>query len=814
MQPHPNSAQRRRQAAQTPADPAIIARQVFAEARPYDSYPSCAAPRSSETLPLPGQAFTGCVGSIAPIQHFLYAIDALGCPIPPTTPRTSSSSPSHCLFHSVRHETAFPSQLGPKTPSPAVQLRTRRLLQNASARENSQQNTAPKNPRRSIRDSQRTTSQGNEARSYSHCLEACNAQPPGNLGSPCSFSPPTRSVKSQAHTHLTRNPAPTSRAQESQSDSASTNDREYLWLEHGQKDPTVRSLQARSPEDCDRRDAMRQKGGSCAPCRRSKKQCDDHDYCQSCIHRKLLSEAALMESNTYIPGFEDVSLHDLDPSTLLNNRTPAEVGPATMTVAQEQAANHVHDWFKWVSRNIDPKPFDDALFEREVSLGITSGPNGKTETYFNLAYLDICNQLEVTPYPPDDKILVAAFLQHSSAQMPDTPRHDAPRSQCASRLSSAVSHTFTFLKSFADANLYACINNIGAARATVPIVYANLYRLLLSKSDDFCSFVLRALKHDFLYCARASRDNLLEDALRGLAQYYNVLTGLANLELQSSSEVAALFSKLEQRAKVLLENGGIRRLFLRIHTKLRRLDSTHARGGVPQPEFEKLLGDYVSDVPPIKSLSIALRVNSVNGDIAPVPTEAFRDTDPYHHNIHIKVRDLLKRSEETVMDPKQLYIDGIVENFDVLGHTLPGQPDISASWSADLQELLSDRNPSAADTPCDSMDPEHGSLRPSQQDTDTLSVESESTIQDHIQFDHPHLTEEMFGGDQGDQEDHDWQEVRSRKRRQRSDDSSNSQQFFGRGEGKHIKLEAGRESPPPYQHNYFDVLTGEPATLG
>ncbi|ERF74226.1 hypothetical protein EPUS_03416 [Endocarpon pusillum Z07020] len=811
MQPHPNPAQRRRRAAQTPADPTIIARQIFAEARPYNAYPSCAAPLSSETLPLPGEAFTGCVGSIAPIQHFPYSIDALGRPIPPTTPRISSSSPNHSLFHYVRHENVPPSQLGPINPSPAVQLRTRRLLQNASTRENSQQDTGPKNPMSSIRDPQRTTSQGNEARSYSHCLEACNAQPPGNLGSPCSFSPPTRSAKSQAHTRLARNPAPTSRGPESQSDSASTNDREYLWLEHGQKDPTVRSLQARSPEDCNRRDAMRQKGGSCAPCRRSKKQCDDHDYCQSCIRKKFLSEAkmlALMESNTYIPGFEDVSLRDLDPSTLLNNRSPAEVARAAMTAAQVQAINHVNDWFKWVSRNIDPKPFYDAMFQGEVSLGITSGPDGKTESCFNLEYVHISNHFEIATYPLDDKILEAAFLQHSSAQMPDTPRHDAPRSQCASRLSSAVSHTFAFLKSFADANLYAHINHIAAARATVSIVYANLYRLLLSKSDAFCSFVSRAFQHDFQYCARASRDNLLEDALRGLAQYYSVLTALAKLELQSSSEVAALFSKLEQRAKGLLEKGGIRRLFLDIYTKLR--DSTHARGGVPQPEFEELLRDYVSDVPPIKSLSIALRVNSGNGDIAPVPTEAFRDTDPYNHNIHIKVRDLLKRSEESVMDPKQLYIDGIVENFDFLGHTLPDEPDISASWLGDLQELLSNRNPSVADTPSESMDPEHGSLRPSQ-DNDTLSVKSESTIQDHIQFDHPHLTDALVGGDQ---EDHDWQQVQSRKRRQRSDDSQNSQQSSGRGERKHIKLEAGRESPPPYQHNYFDVLTGEPATLG
>lgn len=560
---------------------------------------------------------------------------------------------------------------------------------------------------------------------------------------------------------------------------------------------------------------MRQKGGSCAPCRRSKKQCDDHDYCQSCIHKKILSEAeilALVESNTYVPGFEDVSLRDLDPSTLFDNRSLAEVGPATMTGAQEQAIIHVNKWFKWVSRNIDPKPFHDGVFQREVSLGITSGPNGKTETCFNLEYVDISNHFAMTTYPLDDKILVAAFLQHSSAQMPDTPRHGgAPRSRCASRLSSAVAQTFAFLKSFADANVYARINNIAAARATVSIIYTNLYRLLLSKSDDFGSFLLRALEHDFQYCARASRDNLLEDALRGLAQYYSVLTGLAELELQSSSEVAALFSNLEQRAKVLLENGGIKRLFLRIHTKLRRLDSTHAHDGAPQPEFEKLLRDYASDVPAIKSLSIALRVNSGNGDIAPVPTEAFRDTDPYNHNIHIKVRDLLKRSEESVMDPKQLYIDGIVENFDFLGHTLPEPPDISASWFGDLQELFADRKPSVADTPFGSMDSEHGSLCPSQQDTDTQTVKSESTIQDHIQFDHTPLTDALFGGDQ---EDHDWQEVQSRKRRQRSDDSQNSQQFFGRGERKHIRLETGRESSPPYQHNYFGVLTGEPATLG
>lgn len=111
---------------------------------------------------------------------------------------------------------------------------------------------------------------------------------------------------------------------------------------------------------------MRQKGGSCAPCRRSKEQCDDHDHCQSCIHKKISSEAdilASMESPTYI------SLRELDQSTLPNDKSPAEVCSDTMIGAREQTIHHVNDWFKMVSENIDRGPFFNEMFRREVSLG-------------------------------------------------------------------------------------------------------------------------------------------------------------------------------------------------------------------------------------------------------------------------------------------------------------------------------------------------------------------------------------------------------------------------------------------------------------
>ncbi len=532
------------------------------------------------------------------------------------------------------------------------------------------------------------------------------------------------------------------------------------------------------------------------------------------MDKKLPSEADILgsiESTTYIPGLEDISLRDLDPSTLPNNRSREEVGSATMIGAQEQTINHVNDWFKMVSENIDRGPFSNGTFQREVSLGITSASNGKTETSFKLEFVDISNYLEVTTYPLDDPSLVAAFTPHASAQLSDTSRHDASRSQRAHQLSLAVSQIFAFLKSFADANLYAHMNNIPAARATISIVYANLYRLLLAKSDDFCTFILQTLRHDFQYCTRTSPENLMEDALRGLAQYYSVLTGLANSELQSSPEVAALFVKLEQRAEGLLKLGGIPRLFLRIHMSLRSLGAGVARDRIPQPQFEELLHHYLRDMPPIKSLSITLGVNSGQGNIALVPTEVFRDTDPYNHGNPIKVRDLLKKSQDSALDPKQMYINGIVENFDFLGQTLPDPPDLSTTYSGDLQKLLFDRDHVVANTPSESLDPEHASLRPSQQDTDTQSIKSESTMQDQIQFEPTHFRDALFGVEQ---ENHGWKEVPSRKRRQRSDDSQNSQQFFGGGNRKHIKLEAGRESPPPYQSNFYDALSDEPTMLG
>ena len=343
------------------------------------------------------------------------------------------------------------------------------------------------------------------------------------------------------------------------------------------------------------------------------------------------------------------------------------------------------------------------------------------------------------------------------------------------------------------------------------MVYASLYRLLLAKSDDLCSFVLKSLQQDFQYCTRRARKDVIEDSLRGLAQYYRVLTGLANLELGSSSEAAALFSQLRDRARDVLRDGDVKRLFLRIYAKIQP-GPAQATDGVAHPVFKEFLSLYSAEVPEIKSLSIALRVNSGNNDLAPVSTEAIRETDPYHHYRPIKVRDLLKEIED-VVDPKQVFVDDFLDNFAGLGRTLLEEPGPADRCPSSFlgQEALYDTDYAVMQALSSNLDAQHGSLRPSQQDTETGSIKSELTLQNDNDVDHSQLVDPSF---KGKTVDPGWRDVprgKGCKRRARSGDSQKAQSASDHGNRKHIKLDSGRESPPPY--NYFGPLTHEPAAL-
>ena len=483
-----------------------------------------------------------------------------------------------------------------------------------------------------------------------------------------------------------------------------------------------------------------------------------------------------------------------------------------MWAAQNQATDHVDSWFKNVTSMIESEPFSVDL-DRRVSITIASGSPEIQKTYFNLGYLDICTHLEQKAYQLDERCLLEGFMGHASARKLPLADHGQWDSKCCAHLGWIVFNAFAFLRSFADAEMYAPIVSMSAARATVSVIYASQCRLLLSKSEELCLLVLKSLEKDFWYCTRRSRKALLKDSLHGLAQYHRVVTGLANMELRSSPEAAALFSDLRSRARAVLRNGELKKLFLQIHAKTLR-KSTGSNSETGQPTFKELLSSYAAEVPNIKALSIALRVSSQHNDLPPVSTEAMRDTDPRRHYRPIKVRSLLKRSDEISMDPKQLFVNDILDGFDHLGHALsqesgPPRSGPMSSMDPALSQLTSesatDRNPST------SLNPSHASLRPSQQDTDTGSVKSESTIRndvdiyrvDHVDAD---LNDKRVGND--------WSDVTRRKgckRRERSDDSQNSRRHSGQGARKHIRLNSGRESPPPY--NYFGPLTHEPTTL-
>jgi Fungal Zn(2)-Cys(6) binuclear cluster domain len=583
-------------------------------------------------------------------------------------------------------------------------------------------------------------------------------------------------------------------------------------LQHDQKDPTIRSLHARSPEDNDRIDKIKDKGGACGPCRRSKRRCDDLNHCQGCIRRGILSETgflASLEPTAYTAGLASISLYDLESPALLRNELLAEPDSSIVFAAQDQATKHVNSWFKNVTRSIDSKLFHAAEFERLVSLGISS--NGKRNTCFNLELLDIVAHLEHSAYQLEEEKLLAGFARHASARGPPEPKAGRPRAHCVRHLSWVVTNTFTFLKSFADAELFAAINSMSAARATVSIVYASLYRLLLAKSQDLCLFVQKSMQQDFQYCTRSGRKELIEESLRALTHYYRVVAGLAYLDVTSSPEVAALFTGLQGRARNLLENGGVRRLILEIHAKARpgRAQSSHESS---PSVFSDILSSWSPEVQEIKPLSISLRVNSGNHCIAPVSTEAIRDADPYRHYKAIKVRDLLKETQDSAIDPKQLFVNEIIGNFDFLSREfleLPGPSDSYPSFFMG-QDVLSDSDDILKHALSTSLDPEHASLGSSQQDTDLESVKSETTVQNDLTLAHTQATDPSSTTKSADQG---WSNVprgKGCKRRERSGDSQNSSRSSGRANRKHVKIESGRQSPVS---NYFGVLTAEPTVL-
>jgi hypothetical protein len=792
--------------------------QIFANAQPYDHFGLDAVLPSVYCPPLPDRPFTSCFGSIAPVEQIRSNIDALGLPIAPVKLHVPPSGTNQSSVPPARHDHSFTRQTGSVScNNNAVQLQTRRLLQSAMRSGTAQQNVSSKIQRKSAKNPGRSSLPGMEASLHDQSSKHCNGGALPKPSSSSSFNASTRPVKYGSRTCPTEDVAPSvPEVQVNHAESfASFNSCEYTWLEHWQRDPKMRSLPKRSEEDNNRIDAMSKKGGACGPCRRIKKRCDELDHCRGCVHRGILSEAKFLASLkpvSYTPDLEDISLHNLESLALSHNRSLASPDTATILGAQAQATNHVNAWFKNVTRMIDPKPFYNDMFEPLVSLDISSGFKKKLNTCFNLEYLDISSHLEVTAYQLDEESLLAGFVVHGGVQVPPTPRNGRLRSQCVNHLSGAVSNTFAFLRSFADAEIYASINNMSAARASISIVYASLYRLLLAKSDDLCFFILKSLRQDFHYCTRRSRKAIIKDSLRGVAQYHRVVAGLANLELMSSPEVAALFSDLKDHAKTLLRNGGIKSLFLRILAQTRPISAPPLHES-SDTTFQELISSYASDLPEIKSLSIALRVNSGNHRLRPMSTELIRDSDPYHHYRPIKVRDLLKETEALVIDPKQVYVDDFLDNFNVLGRTRLDEagPSVSCPSSFIGPKVMSGSRHLETEAPSTSLNPEHASLRTSQRDTEVRSIKSESTVQNDLDVDQTQPIKSLLKEGPAEQV---WRDVpcgKRCKRRKRSRDSQHSRRASGQGHRKHTRLDSGRESPPPY--NYYGPLTLEPDTL-
>jgi hypothetical protein len=601
--------------------------------------------------------------------------------------------------------------------------------------------------------------------------------------------------------------------------SNSVQETNFQWVHQDMVDPTARSLRPRSNQDYERRDAMSEKGGACLPCRQAKIQCDPSDHCRNCLHKNLPSEKeflASIKSTSHQPGLEYISLDQIS--------SPTERVSSTMDLSRETTTSHAHNhlkrWLKNGTRMIDRKPFDIDLFTAEVCLEITSASNEKdtTETSFSLPYLDIFTHLERSTYSlfEVEDSFVAAFLGHSSAPKPAL-QHGRSPSQSVEHLSWVVTNTFDFLQSFEKADMYAALIQIPAARASVSVIYSGLYRLLLEKANALCSFVLASLQQKFRYCTRRTFKNVVKDSLCALAEYHRILTRLAEPKLGSSSEVAALFQCLRGRAATILRHRGTERLFLRVYNQLKGPKLTFEN--TSQCKIEELINEYCARPSNLKALSIALRIIPVQSDRAPVPTAAFRDTDPYHQHRRVKVSDLLKESESSTTDPKQIVVNSFVDNFNDLGHGLPEQAEGSnRSPSLFLGQVPSDSTYVETQSLLTSLNREHASERPSQDDTDLDSFKSESTVQNIFGLNSIFSLDVMTqaaseGSEPKESPDLKWQNAprgKGRKRRKGSRDSSNSDHSADRGGRKHVR--SGSPSAA-YQHNYFGVLTSEPTRL-
>jgi hypothetical protein len=479
-------------------------------------------------------------------------------------------------------------------------------------------------------------------------------------------------------------------------------------------------------------------------------------------------------------------------------------GNRGVLAAQARATDHVNSWFARVTKMVDRKSFDLFMCSHHVSLDINSGFDGREKnSSFRLDFLDIFLHLTQTPLQLDEQNLLEGFLAHTHLRKPPLPQRNRRPSECIRHLGWMVYNACAFLKSFANAEIYTSIQSMSAARATVSVVYVSLYRFLLDKSGILCSYILRSMQLSFKYCKQRSWKDHIDDALRALTQYYRVVYALANMELSASPGVASLLSDLQSRATTLLRDGHIKRLILLIHA-MRKDPKATVVSEMNRTEFRDLLKSYTSEVPEISPLSIALRVESGDNSVRPAPTEAFRDADPYHHYKPIKVRDLLKESDDILTGPQQQYIDYFVDNFDDLGHTRFPERHPIGTFAIASQEKSSS---SSALNPSTSLDPSHASLRASQQDTDARSVTSESTVKNDFDV---YFAEHLDNQPKAEPADHGWNHVplgKGRKRRQRSNDSG-SRGSSGDSHRKHFKHGSGRESP-----NYFGILTQEPAAL-
>lgn len=781
-----------------------------------------AAPFPVNSAPLPGQPFIGCLGSIGPIHSLPFTVDTLGRPIRPIKPHAISSGINQGFFPTAPHGHNVSRHSAPILSNNAAQLEARRLLQRKPTKGSSQQNTKSNSPYQIRGNLKRSPLHSANAHPDAHFYKTRRDPSSPHPGSSSPFDSLVPSAGSRSRTGTTKHGSPSDRGVQASHPGSlvSSQSREYLFVAHGQRDPTARSLNGRSVEDNKRREAIREVGGVCGTCGRSKGRCDALDHCESCARKGIPSEEqfwASLEPPSYIPGLEFATLYNLERPAVRNNNNNRLLGEPISTMmssVQQQAIDHVNDWFKNVTRMIDSKPFYKEMFHGEVSLKITSGSDRKRTTSFNLTFLDISGHLEQGAYPLDAESFLAGFVGHSSGRMPPALRRGQLPSRCVRHLSWVVSQAFAFLRSFADADMYAAINSMPAARATVSMIYASLYRLILDKGDDLCSFILKSLQQDFRYCVRRSRQYIMEDMLYALAQYYRVVTGLANLELRSSSEIEELLSGLRGRATTLLRMGGIKRLLLQTYEKTKARPAPAAHGGNSQVVFDELISFYSSEVCQIEPLSIALRVNSGNNQLRPVSTEAFRDLDPYHHFKPIKVQDLLKEIGPSVVHPQQMYVDGFVDNFDILGPSQlvqPGPSDTCPSFWVG-QEEVSHSGYAVAEAVSTSLDPHHASISPSQQDTETESIKSESTVQNDLDFEY---AEFLNVSPKDESAGHEWRNVsrgKGCKRRERSGDSQDSHRSYGYLHRKNVRLDSGRESPPPH-YNSFGPLTHEPTAL-